>query len=678
MSAFAPGTVFHGQKDMQESDGKLLTRFAKDRDDAAFNAITARYLGLIYHTALRRTGNRPMAEEVSQNVLCAVAKKALKLANHPERLPAWLHRATLFESSKAMRSEVSQQRRKQLRHPDEIAATGDDDAAWLAALPHLDPALDHLSDSDRRVVLQHYFEGLSFTKIAEQQGRPAATLQKQCRRAIDKLARMMRGKGVALTAGALASGLGVQLAKAAPVTLMKTAAGSALAGSSSYSTAQLTLFMAMKSKTALPLALLVLAAPLVVQQYAISRAADDNQRLRLDLAGAGNAVRPDRVVGSEVANAGLAKQTITIDVLMRARTEAQRMGALKQIEFDEMLASLDGDELAELIPQVFGLPVEKSKRSDLLRDLVGALAKIDPERAVRVTCSAAPGKPLILNVGVEKALHDWTLKSPDEAIAWLKDLSSQLPNLESAGKDSWFWFMNFQSALVGGLITERSPRTHEILTLVPDVQPHYLVRDAMEFIEPRHFMEPDAAVDRFGAFLPWLREFVPEEAGNDGYGRRQAIEGLLRSCNTEFHWQNSSVTGDIMDSVDLRRPERRVIAEAYALNVIENYYNTRPRPEREVVDAAARSWLEQHAPAEADAIFEEAKVVLHDREHREIKHSLQNFNQREVLRDDDLVRELSRRDFEEFPEFLPQALELAQKIKDPAKRANTIQLIEKP
>ncbi|MFC7337580.1 RNA polymerase sigma factor [Haloferula chungangensis] len=676
MSASGSGAVFYGQKDMQETDGQLLIRFAKDRDDAAFNALASRYLGLIYHTALRRSGSRPLAEEVSQNVLCAVAKKASSLARHPERLPAWLHRATLFESSKAMRSEASHHRRSQLRHPDEIGGTGNNEAAWLAALPHLDPALDRLSESDRVVVLQHYFEGWSFRKIAEQQARPAATVQKQCRRAIDKLSRMLRGKGVAITAAALASGLGTQLAKAAPASLLKTAAGSALAGASTHSTTHLTLFMAMKSKAVLPLTLLVLASPLVVQQLAISRVVDQNERLRFGLTEMKKPIRPNRTL--EGADVGLAKHRITIDDLQRAYAEAQRLGVLKRIEFEEMLASLSDDELAELIPQVFGLRGDQSKKSNLLRELVTALAKIDSERAVRVACSAVPGKPLMLNVGVEKALYDWTSKSPGEAIDWLKELSGEFPGLGSSGDTTWLAFKDFQAAVAGALILEDSPRVREVMGLVPGVHFHYLIRDAMDFIAPERSLEPDMAVDRFAKFLPLIREYVPGEAKNDGYGRVQAIGGLLWACNAWPYWQDSQVPGRIMETVDLLPSERRVIAEAYAATVVGNYYDHQPRPERTMVESAAMTWLERHVPNEADEIFEMTKATLHDRERREIENQLRSISQREVLRDDDLVRELGRRDFGEFTEFRAQALELAQKIKDPVKRAEIIQTIENP
>ncbi|MBC8095857.1 MAG: hypothetical protein H7Y43_08590 [Akkermansiaceae bacterium] len=78
---------------MRASDESLLKSFAISRDEAAFRALADRYLGLIFHTALRRTGNRPLAEEISQNILCALANKASALAKRPDLLPAWLHRA---------------------------------------------------------------------------------------------------------------------------------------------------------------------------------------------------------------------------------------------------------------------------------------------------------------------------------------------------------------------------------------------------------------------------------------------------------------------------------------------------------------------------------------------------------------------------------------------------------
>ncbi|MCW1925011.1 hypothetical protein OKA05_20785 [Luteolibacter arcticus] len=65
---------------MRTDDANLLGLFARERDESAFSELARRHGGLIFHTALRRTGNHAMAEDVSQQVLCALARKAAQLA----------------------------------------------------------------------------------------------------------------------------------------------------------------------------------------------------------------------------------------------------------------------------------------------------------------------------------------------------------------------------------------------------------------------------------------------------------------------------------------------------------------------------------------------------------------------------------------------------------------------
>jgi DNA-directed RNA polymerase specialized sigma24 family protein len=132
---------------MTERDEELLESFAGSRDEAAFGILAGRYGGLVLHTALRRTGDRQMAEEVCQNVLCAMAKKAPQLAKDPARLVPWLHRATLYESHKAMRSESSYRRRKALQEAAAIPEEASGESPWAEAVPHLDVALDRPPDA---------------------------------------------------------------------------------------------------------------------------------------------------------------------------------------------------------------------------------------------------------------------------------------------------------------------------------------------------------------------------------------------------------------------------------------------------------------------------------------------------------------------------------------------------
>lgn len=654
---------------MQETDSHLLTRFATHRDEAAFRALTERYLGLIYHVALRRTANRQIAEEVSQNVLCAVAHKAAKLARHPDRLPAWLHRATLFESSKAMRAETSQQRRKQLVHPDGIATTGDaGTAAWHAALPVLDLALDRLPDADRGIILRHYFEGKSFSQIGREVSRPAATVQKQCRRAIEKLARILRGKGVALSVPVLATGLASQTAKAAPPILMKFAAAKALAGAASYSTTSLILFMAIKSKAALPLCLLLVATPLAFQQIAISRATSRNEMLRTTTSAVDVSARahsrtaPVRTVSTE-------SRRITIHMLQRAMKEAQR-SQLKRFEFQEMVASLDVRELETLIPQISKLPVPQNEKLDLFRDLLQALAKMEPEKAVRVAQAVGFQTFSPANAGVHHALFAWASARPDEAVEWLKELTIEDPD------ETGLRLLPFRAAVARALILANSPRVREVLTLSDHVWPAYILRDAMSshVFTRADVVAADSAVAEFSKFLPWIREFVPEESSRQtgGIDRKEVIGRLLFEAVGRA-WE---VPGRIMETVDLLPEERRIIAEFQTGRTLGSLYNTHPRPDRAKVESAARDWLQVHAPDEAEEIFVESKSTVVNRERNRIEMSLGNLAACEIIRDFDVVQALDRPDFGEFSEFLLEALEQARRIKDPAKRAETILRLE--
>lgn len=105
-------------------------------------------------------------------------------------------------------------------------------------------------------------------------------MQKQSQRALEKLARILRAKGVTLTVTALATGLSAEFAKAAPLTLAQSTTAAVLTGTAAYSTTGLTLMFAVKSKALIPLVVLLCALPLALQQVAISNAQTRIARLQ--------------------------------------------------------------------------------------------------------------------------------------------------------------------------------------------------------------------------------------------------------------------------------------------------------------------------------------------------------------------------------------------------------------
>jgi hypothetical protein len=68
-------------------DNTLLREFAASRSEAAFAALVRQHMNLVFATAYRQLGNHSLAEEVSQSVFVALARKAGSLGWHPTAAP---------------------------------------------------------------------------------------------------------------------------------------------------------------------------------------------------------------------------------------------------------------------------------------------------------------------------------------------------------------------------------------------------------------------------------------------------------------------------------------------------------------------------------------------------------------------------------------------------------------
>ncbi len=196
------------------ADGEWLRRFARHGDESAFAAVVRRHSGLIFSTALRRSGSPELAEEAAQNVLAALARKAGRLASLRSLAP-WLHRAAVLEAAALLRRETRY--REALRRNQEESSSmtqtffPDHTKAWEAVRPLVDEELDALSHDDREVLLWHHVEGRTFRDIATRLGVSAEAAQRRGHRALEKLATRLRRRGVAvpvaLLGGALTTGL---------------------------------------------------------------------------------------------------------------------------------------------------------------------------------------------------------------------------------------------------------------------------------------------------------------------------------------------------------------------------------------------------------------------------------------------------------------------------------------
>jgi RNA polymerase sigma factor (sigma-70 family) len=222
------------------SDSELLLAYDRDGDEAAFELLAARHVDMIFAVSRRRSGDRQLAEEATQNVLIALSSKARKFTAQDSNLTAWLHTSTKFEVSKLLRREARIKMREQA-YATELMKTStqdeNEDETFLRLLPILDQAIDHLRPPDREAIVRRYLEGQDFRNIGVALGISEDAAQKRTSRAFDALNQFFRRKtGVSVSATALATGIGQHCAEAAPAACLQFTAAAASTGLTSILT----------------------------------------------------------------------------------------------------------------------------------------------------------------------------------------------------------------------------------------------------------------------------------------------------------------------------------------------------------------------------------------------------------------------------------------------------------
>ena len=216
------------------ADATLLKAFRDRRDEQAFTALVRRHLPLVFHIARSRLGSAALAEEAAQTTFARLAAKASAVAQHPDRLKAWLYRTAWFEASDLARKEA---RLSKIPLPPPENPT-------LMDRPELHDrlhdALNRLPELDRELVLRHCCCGEGYKEIAAAVGKSAAACQKRVERALVVLGRGLGGAktasiGLAAFAAATAKSEGLPSAsRIAAVALQDkaTAAGTAFGAAS--------------------------------------------------------------------------------------------------------------------------------------------------------------------------------------------------------------------------------------------------------------------------------------------------------------------------------------------------------------------------------------------------------------------------------------------------------------
>lgn len=212
-----------------DDDWQLLNDYATRNSEEAFRTLVERYAGMVYHAALRQSGNPHVAEEVTQAVFIALAQKAGKIPRQTI-LYGWLFRAARFALLNQLRDEACRRRHEQeAMTMENMIRTNDAESVWEQISPHLDDALDGLSRSDREVVMIRFFGNKNHKEVAAVLGVSEDTAKKRLSRAIEKLRRLFARRGVVVPTIALITSLTAYGAQAAPAGVASSATAAALA-----------------------------------------------------------------------------------------------------------------------------------------------------------------------------------------------------------------------------------------------------------------------------------------------------------------------------------------------------------------------------------------------------------------------------------------------------------------
>jgi RNA polymerase sigma-70 factor (ECF subfamily) len=169
-------------------EAALLARIV-DRDEAAVEALYARYSRPLYSLAYRVTGAERFAQDVVQEVFVAVWKDAGRFDPTRGSLSAWMFSLARHKAIDFVRREANV--RRHTADVDLEFHEADDDVdqeAWLRLRrDKVRAAITELPEAQRQALELAFFAGLTHVEVAEQLGIPLGTAKTRIRTALLKL-----------------------------------------------------------------------------------------------------------------------------------------------------------------------------------------------------------------------------------------------------------------------------------------------------------------------------------------------------------------------------------------------------------------------------------------------------------------------------------------------------------
>jgi RNA polymerase sigma-70 factor (ECF subfamily) len=187
----------------EHADWQLMQRVAAS-DEAAIDALYARFGVLVYQSARQVLGTRPETEDAVQEVFVRLWRTADRFDPHRAKLVTWVMLITRRHLIDRLRRQSARPDRV---HLDESRIEAGEGGAWSGqqglseaheGRERLRKQLDRLPELQRAVIERAYLQGFSLREIAEQLDAPLGTIKSALSRGLAKLRELegVRGDGV--------------------------------------------------------------------------------------------------------------------------------------------------------------------------------------------------------------------------------------------------------------------------------------------------------------------------------------------------------------------------------------------------------------------------------------------------------------------------------------------------
>src|SRR5262245_28611714 len=223
----APGEV---------SDAELLARFARQRDEAAFELLVWRHGPMVLSLCQRLLRHEQDAEDAFQATFLVLVRKAGSISKR-EALASWLYKVAYRIACRA-RSRAPVPCHQAERMPDLPAADDQSEVIWREVRSLLDEEVARLPEAYRRAVVLCYLEGKTNAEAARLLGWPLGTVASRLTRARDRLRAALQRRGCTVASATLVAVLAEKaVAATLPAELVRTTLGAAVAYTSGQAAA---------------------------------------------------------------------------------------------------------------------------------------------------------------------------------------------------------------------------------------------------------------------------------------------------------------------------------------------------------------------------------------------------------------------------------------------------------